>query len=442
MPLFALLVPLCAATAQAEPGAAGEAASEFTATIDGVPFTAEELELVLDLSPLPEPPLDPTNAVHASAAAARFGQALFFEKRLSGTGTVSCATCHDPAKSWTDGQGLASAIGDLTRNTMTLWNVAYNRWFFWDGRKDTLWSQSLGPLEDPREHGGSRLAYAHLVAGDPGLRRAYESVFGALPDLGDRARFPAEGRPVEPVPGEPEHAHALAWDSMSAADQDAVNRIFANLGKALAAYQRKLVSRRAPFDVFVEGLRDADAEKQRALDASALRGLKLFAGKARCHLCHDGPNFTDLEFHDNRVRPLEGAVDLARFQGIQLVQKDPFNALGAYSDAPDEAARAKLALVQDEHNVGTWKTPTLRNVALTAPYMHEGQIATLPEVVEFYSTLANALPGMKGGERLVQPLGLSSEEKRDLVRFLESLTDDSLAPELRAPPPTPYLADD
>ena len=124
-------------------------------------------------------------------------------------------------------------------------------------------------------------------------------------------------------------------------------------------------------------------------------------------------------------------------------QSGPFEvtALGAYSDAPGDAARAKLALVQTEHNVGTWKTPSLRNVALTPPYMHEGQLATLADVVEFYSTLKGAHAGMKGGERLIQPLNLSSEEKRDLVRFLESLTDVALAPELMAAPPTPCLAD-
>ena len=424
--------------AQSPDAAAASSDGEIALTVDGVPFTRAELDRVLEFSPLPPLPPDPTNAVADSDAAARLGQALFFDERLSGPGDVSCATCHVPAKSWTDGKKVGSAISELQRNTMSLWNVAGNRWFFWDGRKDTLWSQALGPLEDPREHGGSRLQYAHLIAGDPDLRRAYEGVFGALPDLSDGARFPAQGRPVE---NEPEHPHALAWIAMNSADQDAVNAIFADLGKALAAFERKLVSRRSAFDVFVEGVREGDAQKLGALDASALRGAKLFTGKGRCHLCHDGPAFSDLEFHDNRVRPQEGDLDLARFRGIQLVQADPFNGAGAYSDAPDDAARAKLALVQTEHNVGTWKTPSLRNVALTPPYMHEGQIATLADVVEFYSTLRGAHPGMKGGERLIQPLNLTSEEKQDLVRFLESLTDVALAPELTSAPPTPYLAD-
>ncbi len=430
---FALLPAQSAGAGRADPGA------EIARTIHGVPLTRDELDQMLSFSPLAEPPDDPTNAVYGSEAAARLGQALFFDERLSGTGTISCSTCHDPALSWTDRKPLARGVGPFPRHTMSLWNVAYNRWFFWDGRKDTLWSQALAPLEDPLEHAGSRLQYAHLVAGDADLRRAYESVFGALPDLSDRARFPAEGRPVE---GEPEHAHALAWNGMSAEDRAAVDRVFADLGKALAAFERRIVSRRAPFDVFVEGLREKDPGKERVLAASALRGFKLFVGKGRCSTCHDGPAFTDLEFHNNLVRPLEGALELARFQGIQRVQADPFNGVGAHSDAPGDAARAKLALVQDEHNVGTWKTPSLRNVARTPPYMHEGQIETLAKVVEFYSTLAGSMPGMKGGERLIEPAHFFSEEKADLLAFLESLSDDSLPSELRGPPPTPYLAND
>src|SRR5262245_5439427 len=120
----------------------------------GTPPTARDARtILLELSPLPAPPADPTNAVYERPAAARLGQALFYDTRLSADGTVACATCHQPAKSWTDGKPLGVGLAQVSRHTMTLWNVAYNRWFFWDGRKDTLWSQALGPLEDAREHG-------------------------------------------------------------------------------------------------------------------------------------------------------------------------------------------------------------------------------------------------------------------------------------------------
>jgi len=395
-------------------------------------LTPEQRAHALTLSPLPAPPRDPTNAHEDDPAAARLGQALFYDARFSKNETIACVTCHDPARGWGDGRQRARGLDDVARHAPTLWNVAWNRWFFWDGRKDSLWSQALAPLEDPAEHGGSRLQYAHLVSADARYRAAYERVFGPLPDLSDRERFPARGRPV---PGVPEHPLARAWNGMSAADRDAVDRVFANLGKALAAYERRIVSGRAPFDEFVEGLRAGDAAKEAALGAPARRGLALFLGKARCHTCHDGPTFSDLEFHDDRVPPLDPAQapDAGRFLGIALVLDDPFNGLGRFSDDP-AAGRTRLAyLARTNHNQRELKTPGLRNVAVTAPYMHQGQLATLAEVVRFYSTLEGALPPHPE-ERLVEPLHLGEAEQADLVAFLESLTATELAGELVGPP--------
>lgn len=409
--------------------------------VGSVPFTSDEVERILELSPLPEPPPDPTNRVYESEAAARLGQALFFDPRLSRSGTVSCATCHDPALAFADAKPLAEGIGALSRHTMSLWNVAYNRWFFWDGRRDSLWAQALAPLEDPREHGFTRLGVAHLLAEDEGYHRAYEALFGPLPDLADEERFPPEGRPV---PDEPEHPHSLAWRSMKIADQEDVNQVFANVGKSIAAYERKLVSRRSPFDVYVEGLREGDAYKQRSLTDSAKRGLRLFLGKARCHLCHSGPNFSDLEFHNDRVAPGagEGVPDLGRWQGIEEVQNDPFNGIGRYSDDPTGEAEAKVSyLLRSGHNVGEFKTPSLRNVALTAPYMHQGQFETLAEVIEHYSTLAGALPVQKP-DKLLVPVGLSDEEKEDLEDFLQSLTDIGIGSELTRAPDEPFVPEE
>ena len=404
-------------------------------------FSPDEVARILEHSPLPAPPPDPTNAVYEEPAAARLGQALFFDKRLSGTGETSCATCHEPERSWTDGKKTASAASVLSRNTPAIWNVAYNRWFFWDGRKDTLWSQALTPLEDPREHAGNRLQYVHFVLEDPDYRRAYTEVFGEPPDLSDPIRFPREGRPV---PGDPDHPHRLNWTSMTARDRETTNRVFSNLGKAIAAYERQIVSRSAPFDHFVEGLREGDAEKQAAIPDAAKRGLALFLGKGRCFLCHTGPNFTDLEFHNDRVPggEGEGALDMGRFLGVIQVREDEFNGIGLYSDDPTGPARDKVAfLVRNVHSRGELKTPTLRNVARTAPYMHNGQFETLADVVRFYSKLEGALPVHKGAERLLVPVNLSEAEELDLIAFLESLTDESLPAELLAPPSRPYLGE-
>lgn len=411
-----------------------------------VGFTPEELAVIFTMSPLPAMPADPTNRVADDAGAARLGQMLFFDARLSAKGDVSCATCHEPSRSWTDGEAVPTRFKDL-RNVPSLWNVGYNRWFFWDGRSDSLWSQALDPLEHPNEHAGFRGGYARLMHDDPGLRRAYEAVFGVMPDVTDAARFPTTARAGEARAG-------------TAEDQRTVDTMFANMGKALAAYQRKIVSRRSPFDVFVEGLKSGDAGGGGAMGAmspAAQRGLRLFIGAGNCRSCHHGPNFTDGEFHDNGVAGLDRAArpDQGRLQGINKLLSSPFNAVGEFSDDPNARTTHPTSfLVNSVERRGQFKTPTLRNVALTGPYMHRGQMKTLAEVVEFYSTLR--LPGETaaqalereaqarrsrpdaghshdGTEQVMTPLNLSRSEMEDLVAFLESLTDTGIDPGLMRP---------
>jgi len=414
----------------------GLAGALAPATSAQVLLTPDEAKLAREFSPLPDPPGDPTNAVYEDAAAARLGQALFFDTGLSANDEVSCATCHAPDQGWGDGRRKAKGIGHRPRHTPTLWNVAYNRWFYWDGRKDTLWSQALAPLEDPNEHGMSRLEILHLLADDPEYARAYADVFGSRLDLSDTARFPAAGRPME---HEPRHPHHLAWESMEPDDRLVVDRAFSNVGKALAAYQRLIVSRRAPFDVFVEGLDDGDPEKLAALSDPAQRGFSLFVGKASCHVCHDGPNFTDMEFHTNRVATGEG-VDPGRALGILRLKADPFNSASEFADDGGRVGASKLSLAKRGwHIPGEFKTPTLRNVAGTAPYMHEGQMPTLQEVVRFYSTLEGAAPPDSTGEQLIRAVGLTESEQADLIAFLLSLTDERLPDALRAAPDSPRL---
>ncbi|RKY22323.1 MAG: hypothetical protein DRQ55_01415 [Planctomycetota bacterium] len=406
------------------------------ASASALVLTPAEISLALEFSPLPAPPPDPTNAVADDAAAARLGQALFFDQRLSGPGEISCASCHQPELGWGDGRKLAQGVAQHPRHSMTLWNVAHNRWFFWDGRKDSLWSQALAPLEDPREHAASRLQIAHSLASDRGYARAYADVFGALPDLSDSARFPPRGRPV---PGDEGHEHARAWASMDAADQRLVDQVFVNVGKAIAAFERRISSDRAPFDVFVEGLRTGDERSLAAISPSAQRGFALFAGKARCLLCHDGPLFSDREFHANRVPTGEG-VDPGRALGIVRLLEDPFNGSSEHADDGGLLARTKLSFPRVGWELpGVFKTPSLRNVAVTAPYMHEGQLATLEQVIAFYSSLEGAAPPGMHDEKILQPLHLSAGEQADLLAFLRALTDEQLPQELTVAPATPYL---
>jgi cytochrome c peroxidase len=366
-----------------------------------VEWSPDEMERVLRHSPLPPLNPDETNSVADDMAAARLGQRLFFDPRLSGSGKLSCASCHEPARSWSDGRVVAVGAHTGRRNTPSLWNVAYNRWFFWDGRSDSLWSQALKPIEGVDELAGDRHAAVALLARDPELRSAYQAVFAAPPDSAD------------------------------------ADRGFANLGKLLEAYERHIVSRHAPFDTFVEGLRESDKSKQAALGAGAQRGLRLFVGRAHCSACHSGPLFTDGEFHDTGVPDAAEAVvaDLGRHDGIPLVLKDEFNALGAYS-ASTTGPRSRLVrfVAHADRPRRGFKTPSLRNVAKTAPYMHNGQLATLQVVVRHYSLLEDQIDQAAHPDPILVALHLSAEEESDLLAFLESLTDDALDPEWSSDP--------
>lgn len=425
LPPLVMLAALLVSLPQADESAAG-----------GLQLSPAEVALALEFSPLPPPPADPTNSWADDPAAARLGRSLFFDPRLSGPGTVSCSTCHLPDQGWGDGRALAHGVADHTRHSMTLWNVAYNRWFFWDGRKDTLWGQALEPLEDPREHQSSRLAVLHVIASDPDYTRAYTELFGPLPALHDSERFPAQGRPV---PDDDEHPHAVAWNAMAPGDQAAADRAYANLGKSIAAFERAIVSRPAPFDVFVEGLRQGDSAKLAALSASAQRGFSLFVGKGQCFLCHDGPGFSDGEFHGNRI-PLGPVRDPGRALGIEKLRRDPFNSLSEHADDGGRSGRIKLSLApRGFHIPGDFKTPGLRNVAVTAPYMHDGQMASLEEVVAFYSSLENAAAPDPTGERLIEARNFSAGEQADLLAFLRALTNEHLPAELTSAPETPWM---
>jgi cytochrome c peroxidase len=394
-------------------------------------FTAEELERIFQHSPLGNPPADPTNAAFENPKAARLGQRIFYDPRFSRDGSVSCATCHRASAGFGDAAPLPKDF-PVERNVPTLWNVAFNRWFFWDGRADSLWAQALKPLENPREHAGTRLQYVHLLRRDPVLKSAYEEVFGPMPELGDPARFPAAGGPFALPEGSPLRS---AWAAMQEEDRAAVNRVFANLGKSIAAYERNLVTRRSPFDVFVEGLRSGDPAKLAALSPEARLGLKLFVGRANCRLCHTGPNFSDGEFHNIGIPPSLGGLTPDRFAAIDEVRRDEFNTRGPYSDDRPLGEKKLDYLVKLQDAWGQIKTPGLRNVARTAPYMHQGQFKTLPEVVRFYSTLQGMVQAGHHERAILTPLGLTAHESTALVAFLESLTDEKIDEALLKPLP-------
>ena len=397
-------------------------------------LTEDELRRVLRMAPLPPLPPDPSNAVADDPRAARLGERLFFDTRLSAGGRRSCATCHDPARGWADGRPASDPGARFPRNAPSLWNTAYNRWYFWDGRADSAWAQALGPLEGEGELGSNRLRLLHLIRREPDLRDAYVELFGPLPEgVADPRRFPPDARPV---PESPDHPLHRAWASMTEADRHRADVVFTNLGKALAAFERTLVVRDTALDRYVAALRGGATRP--ALSPAAVRGLRVFVGRGQCTLCHSGPLLSDGEFHDVGIALGAGhRVDPARHRGVHQILRSPFTRRGPHADAPTPAAPIHF-LDQATEQLGQFKTPSLRGVADTAPYMHDGRFTTLEEVVRFYDTREGAAP-LGHPTTLLQPLGLTEREIADLVAFLGSLTHDGARPPrstARSPPGT------
>lgn len=355
---------------------------------------------------LPPPPPDPSNRYADHPGAARLGKKIFFDTRFSANGSVACGTCHLPEYDFTDrfprGRGLAEA----RRRTMPLIGMAYQDWFFWDGRKDSLWSQALAPLEDPKEHGISRTRCAILL--DEHYREEYQAVFGDLP-LFSRQSLPGGARPG---------AEDRSWRTLSLEQRQAINRAFANLGKAVAAYVRSVLPSPARFDRYVAALDAGDEAGLEILDPEEVAGLRLFVGKAKCVNCHLGPLFTNADFHVTGVAQGPDA-DRGRAEGIPLVREDSFSCLGEYSDADPATDCLHVRFMDDAPSryEKAFKTPTLRNVTSHPPYTHAGRFGTTLEVLEFYREAARS--GMADD---LEHADLTDEELRQLNAFLDALT--------------------
>jgi len=388
---------------------------------------AEEATLRgLWIGSLPALPPDPSNAFADNPQAAAFGHKLFFDSRFSSNGGVSCASCHQPELMFTDGLPLAEGVGTTTRKTMTIIGTAYSPWQFWDGRKDSQWAQALGPLESAVEHGGTRIQYARLI--DEFYRAEYESIFGALPDFSDRARFPETAAPVDDA------AIRAAWETMAQDDRDSVTQVYVNMGKAIAAYERLIQPAPSRFDQYVEALVNGDKKAMRVtLTVDEVAGLRLFIDRAQCINCHNGPLFTNNDFHNTGVPTAQGLEpDDGRASGVMQVLNDEFNCLSQWSDAGEtDCAELRFVTSEGEQLEGAFKPSTLRNVAETAPYMHAGQYVTLEQVLLHY----NHPPIAPVGRTELEPLGLTAKERLQVMAFLHSLSGGvNASPELLQAP--------
>lgn len=352
-------------------------------------FTPTELRQILSHGPWPPPvALDAGNAHAGKPHAIALGQALFFEARLSPDASLSCASCHVPAQAFADGRARSVGRTPLERNAPSLWNAVHERWYGWDGAADSLWSQAIRPLLDPREMAASAQHVARTIATDPALACRYRQAFGSEPS-------------ADPP------------------------RTLVHAAKALGAFTGALVSGRTAFDAFRDALQRGDRRAAARYPLAAQRGLRLFVGHGQCTVCHTGPMFSNGEFGDTGLPFFSqpGVVDPGRHGGIAALRASAYSLLSPWSDASDADVSIKTRHVVPQHrNFGEFKVPSLRNVADTAPYMHDGQLATLADVVKHYSEL-NLERLHADGEQILKPLHLSPRDSTDLVAFLRTLSD-------------------
>lgn len=299
----------------------------------------------LALGHLPKMPIPADNL--QTAAKVELGRMLFFDPRLSKGNAISCAFCHNPGTGWADARQFSIGVGGGQggRQAPTVLNTGYQTLQFWDGRAKSLEEQAMGPVQNPIEMAEMSPNVVKKLSAVPEYKKRFKEVFGT--------EVSADG-----------------------------------IAKAVAAFERTVVSTNSPFDKYRKGAKAA-------MGQAAVRGFGLFIGKARCATCHNGPNFTDNKFHN----------------------------LGVPQVGPLKEDVGRYAVTKQDQDRGAFKTPTLRSVALTAPYMHDGVFKTLEEVIEFYNKGGEAVPGK---DVFMTPLNLNDQEKKDLVEFLKALTGELL----------------
>lgn len=301
---------------------------------------------------LPKVKAPPDNALEERKI--ELGMQLYFDPRLSGDNSVSCATCHDPRRGWSNGDAVATGIQGKrgARSSPTVLNSAYNVFQFWDGRAASLEEQVLGPIQNPLEMGMPSLAVLEeKLNAIPGYKVQFQKVFG------EEVTAP-------------------------------------NVAKAIAAFERTVLAGDSPYDRYLAG-------EKGALSTAARRGMEVFFNQGHCSACHAGPNFTDNAFHNIGI--------------------------GVNGSTPDIGREAISKLEGDR---GSFKTPTLRDIARTAPYMHDGSLKNLEAVIEHYNQGGIANPQL---DEEIFPLQLTDQEKRDLITFLKEGLSSNSYPALEPP---------
>jgi len=320
-----------------------------------------------------ELPASPTNAWADDAMASALGEELFFDQRMSGDGTIACASCHDPQTGFSDRRDVSLGVEGRrgTRHAPGLWNVAYftDGFVMWDGRADSLWVQPLGAIEAAAEMDFTRAEVYWFVLEH--YKTAYEEVFGPIPVFEDIPRRTAPG-----------DAH---WEALDGARRDAVNRVFVNVGKAIEAYERTLLCTNTRFDRFLRGEEELTREERRGARSFIVSG---------CAECHAGPTLSDGEFHNIGISSASPEEAEGRTRGQQLLLANPLNGASPYSDDPRWGADKLERMGRDEDPVqilGGFKTPSLRGVSQRGRWMHDGSVATLQDAILHYADADEAV---------------------------------------------------
>ena len=359
------------------------------ATHADVILTEDEIRQTLSFGPWPPAiEADPSNKVSGDARAIALGEAMFNDPVLSVDGAFSCASCHDPARAFTNSETRTFGRVLLDRNTPSLLNLAGLRWYGWGGKSDNLWAASLHPIIEEQEMAHSPESLKAAISQSP-LAADFEAVFGEFPEQNPEL-------------------------------------VLVNSAKALSAYVETLVTERTPFDRFRDALEREDSDAAMLYPEPAQRGLQLFLGRGNCVFCHNGPKFSNNEFHDAGVPYFlsETDVDQGRFGGLNFLLSSPYTLAGDWSDDPDKQGAWAVEAVRWTHaDFGTFRTPSLRGVAETAPYMHDGSLNDLDAVVRHYSEI-DVERLHADGEAILTPLNLSEQEIADLVSFLRTLSSE------------------
>jgi cytochrome c peroxidase len=464
----------------------GKLADSLFCESQGCDWRPGEWQRVAALANPGPPPEDKSNGYVGNSAAELLGQAFFFDPAFSGQASgvdainrpapssrtpacppmlgISCASCHDLGRAGIDTTSLPGQVsvgaGWTDVNALAVVNAAYRPVVFWNGRADSLWALNAVVAESPTTLNGNRLRTVHQIADR--YAGFYQQVFGAWDDAtrASIAGLPANGKPKD---------HG-AFDALSDAQKDLATGILVNWAKAIAAYEYRLTSAQSPFDQFV-----AEGPKSTRISEAAKRGARLFVGKGACIDCHGGPQLTDEQFHNIGVPqtgtavpkvedcpasndPPNAACDCVSADALKCAPWGAYDGLrrlrttdanspirNAFlrtskwsSNTNDTSRQAYIDIPLTDDLKGAWRTPSLRNVALTAPYMHDGRYATLEDVIWHYNTGGrNAGPEQVNPDGIapeIKPLMLTEGEVGDLVAFLESLTGAPVREELTVAP--------